>query len=271
MQVSGTAQVESIRRAGSRSLRRVRVRPCRESARRPARDGRRPPRLRHADPLQPGPVLSQLDKFLDELLAETGPAVVIGHSMIGPLTLRLAERAPEELLAVIAAPPIGLDLTALHTVGARRPRWPLAPLRLLPHRARRKLSAAIWTSIAVADRDAATPEFLDAYTGFFSANCATPISSTACTTHCCWSGHPRPTRRPGMSPADPQRRPRQPARHHAKASATAGGRIICPLRRHHPGVHPFARRCSRRRNRLLIRRGRPPSEGWEDVVMWLFQ
>ncbi|WP_409185935.1 alpha/beta fold hydrolase [Amycolatopsis sp. VS8301801F10] len=130
------------------------------------------PGFGHADPLRPGPVLPQLDKFLDELLAETGAAVVVGHSTGGTLALRLAERAPEELLGVVAAPPAGLAATALHALGARLPRWPLAPIRLLPDRVRRKLIAAFWTSIAVADRGAVTPEFLNAYTGFFSTNFA---------------------------------------------------------------------------------------------------
>lgn len=136
------------------------------------------PGFAEAGALTPGAVLPQHDRFLDALLDDVvrrsgEPAIVVGHSMGGCLALRLAQRDPDGLAGVVAAPPSGFDMprvTAL--LRWRATERALVTTRHLPLRVRRRVVALGWRLAALADRNAASPEFLDAYSGYFCANVA---------------------------------------------------------------------------------------------------
>lgn len=74
-----------------------------------------------ADPLAEGPMLPQLDAFGAEALAYalasvrggrrgSAAVVVVGNSLGGCLSLRLAERVPQDVARVVALAPAGLDM-----------------------------------------------------------------------------------------------------------------------------------------------------------------
>lgn len=69
-----------------------------------------------ADRLEDGPMLPQLDAFGDAVLAYAGGgrgrarATVVGNSLGGCLSLRLAERAPKRVGRIVALAPAGLDM-----------------------------------------------------------------------------------------------------------------------------------------------------------------
>lgn len=66
-----------------------------------------------ADPLEDGPILPQLDSFLDAVAKHAGPgAVFVGNSLGGCASMRLAQRN-RKLGGVVAVAPAGLDM----------PRW----------------------------------------------------------------------------------------------------------------------------------------------------
>jgi pimeloyl-ACP methyl ester carboxylesterase len=96
-----------------------------------ARHGRRAiavdlPGFATADPLLPSPVLPQLDEFaLAAVRYLAGhPArqvLVVGNSLGGCVSLRLAERHPEQLDGVVAVAPAGLEMTRLLALVQRDP------------------------------------------------------------------------------------------------------------------------------------------------------
>ncbi len=55
-----------------------------------------------ADELRPGPILPQLDRFLDDLLADLGPVVLVGNSLGSCAAIRAAARHPHLVEAVVA-------------------------------------------------------------------------------------------------------------------------------------------------------------------------
>lgn len=73
-----------------------------------------------ADPLRDGPVLAQLDAFVDAALGELGePAVIVGNSLGGCAALRAAERG--EPAGVVPVAPAGLDMAAWFALVERDP------------------------------------------------------------------------------------------------------------------------------------------------------
>lgn len=136
------------------------------------------PGFAEAARLAPGPVLPQLDHFVQALLADTvertgQPAIIVGHSLSGCLAIRLAEHNPDGLAGVVAAPPVGFNMTWLHRAAATRPaQWALTSARRLPARARHAVITAGWKFVALHDRGTAPPEFLAAYTRYFDADVA---------------------------------------------------------------------------------------------------
>lgn len=66
-----------------------------------------------ASPLKPGKVLPQLDRFGEAVVryaAPKGGATVVGNSLGGCVTLRLAERPELELSGIVPVAPAGLDM-----------------------------------------------------------------------------------------------------------------------------------------------------------------
>lgn len=131
-----------------------------------------------ADPLRAGPVLPQLDTFVEALVSDvahrTGAKVIlVGHSMGACAALRFAQRRPQQLVGVVAAPPVGFDapwLSLLSGVGkSPAVRRPLRSVELLPASVRRRVIAALWKTVALNQRTSATTEFLAAYTGYFES------------------------------------------------------------------------------------------------------
>ncbi|WP_067698300.1 alpha/beta fold hydrolase [Nocardia jejuensis] len=55
-----------------------------------------------ADAFAPGPLLPQLDRFVDGVLAETGPAVLVGNSLGVAESIRAAQRTPHLVLGIVA-------------------------------------------------------------------------------------------------------------------------------------------------------------------------
>jgi cation diffusion facilitator CzcD-associated flavoprotein CzcO/pimeloyl-ACP methyl ester carboxylesterase len=131
-----------------------------------------------ADPLGDGPVLPQLDTFVDALVSDvedrTGqPVILVGHSMGGCAALRFAQGGSAGLLGVVAAPPVGFEATRLAALGALgkvpAARAMLRGLCATPAAVRRRFIAEGWKMVALADRRAAPRGFLDAYIGYFES------------------------------------------------------------------------------------------------------
>ncbi|WP_067720675.1 alpha/beta fold hydrolase [Nocardia yamanashiensis] len=86
-----------------------------------------------ADPFDAGPLLPQLDDFVDGLLATTGPAVLVGNSLGVAMSLRAAHRHPASVLGIVALdePILSRDRLARFARGRIAPRAARA-LRRLP-------------------------------------------------------------------------------------------------------------------------------------------
>ena len=82
------------------------------------------PGFAKAEPLRPGNVLPQLDRFAEAVVryaAPGGGAVVVGNSLGGCVALRLAERDDLELAGVLPVAPAGLDMARWFTLVRRDP------------------------------------------------------------------------------------------------------------------------------------------------------
>jgi pimeloyl-ACP methyl ester carboxylesterase len=96
-----------------------------------ARQGRRTiavdlPGFGTADPLSSEPILPQLDAFAVEVLAYAGgrprrPVMVVGNSLGGCISLRLAERKGDRLAGVVAAAPAGFQMSRIVALVERDP------------------------------------------------------------------------------------------------------------------------------------------------------
>jgi pimeloyl-ACP methyl ester carboxylesterase len=79
-----------------------------------------------ADPLRGDPVLPQLDAFANAAVDYAAgklhePAIAVGNSLGGCVSLRLAERHGEKLAGVVAAAPAGLEMSRLLHLVERDP------------------------------------------------------------------------------------------------------------------------------------------------------
>lgn len=86
-----------------------------------------------ADPFESGPLLLQLDEFVDAVLAASGPVVLVGNSLGVAMSLRAAQRHPDAVLGIIALdePILSADWLARFSRGRVAPRAARA-LRRLP-------------------------------------------------------------------------------------------------------------------------------------------
>ncbi|QIS16966.1 alpha/beta fold hydrolase [Nocardia terpenica] len=55
-----------------------------------------------ADPFSPGPLLPQLDTFVDAVLEDVGPAVLVGNSLGVAMAVRAAQRCPAAVVGLVA-------------------------------------------------------------------------------------------------------------------------------------------------------------------------
>lgn len=89
------------------------------------------PGFGQADRRRPGPIVPQLDAFVDAVLADTGPAVLVGNSLGAATAVRAAARRGDSVKALVA-----LD-------------DPLAARHWLARRARtRPVSETFWSRVA---------------------------------------------------------------------------------------------------------------------------
>lgn len=60
------------------------------------------PGFGHADPRGPGPLVEQFDAFVDAVLGDVGPAVLMGNSLGAACAVRAAARRPASVAALVA-------------------------------------------------------------------------------------------------------------------------------------------------------------------------
>jgi pimeloyl-ACP methyl ester carboxylesterase len=60
------------------------------------------PGFGHADPRTPGPIMPQLDAFIDATIADTGAVILMGNSLGACVSVRAASRESENIRGVIA-------------------------------------------------------------------------------------------------------------------------------------------------------------------------
>jgi pimeloyl-ACP methyl ester carboxylesterase len=129
-----------------------------------------------ADRLADGPMLPQLDEFGTAVLAYAGAGakrgrrrasrgIVVGNSLGGCLSLRLAERAPERIGRVVALAPAGLDMARwLALIEHDHVLRALVQVPVpLPTRVVQNAVARAYRSLAFADPQAVEPGIAQAF------------------------------------------------------------------------------------------------------------
>jgi pimeloyl-ACP methyl ester carboxylesterase len=146
-----------------------------------ARDGHRAiavdlPGFAEADPLTPDPILPQLDEFASGALRYLGgrprqPVLVVGNSLGGCLSLRVAERHADKLAGVVAVAPAGLVMTRLLSLIERDPvlRSIVALPAPLPSFVLRAAVARIYAPVAFASPERVDRGVISAFTSHIRA------------------------------------------------------------------------------------------------------
>ena len=88
------------------------------------------PGFGHADLRQPGPILPQLDAFIDAVIADTGPVILMGNSLGACVSVRAAARGSCNVRGAIA---VDEPILASHWL-MRLGRGRADPFRVLDHR-----------------------------------------------------------------------------------------------------------------------------------------
>jgi len=88
------------------------------------------PGFGHADPRQPGLILPQLDAFIDAVVADTGPVILMGNSLGACVSVRAAARGSCNVRGAIA---VDEPILASHWL-MRLGRGRADPFRVLDHR-----------------------------------------------------------------------------------------------------------------------------------------
>jgi pimeloyl-ACP methyl ester carboxylesterase len=124
-----------------------------------------------ADPLDPGPVLPQLDAAavaaVEYVHEQSGaPAVLAGNSLGGVVALRAAEREEVPLAGVVPVAPAGLDMPRWFGIIERDPivRWLLAAPVPLPEQVLRTAVGEAYRQLAFANPRKAAREVVRAFT-----------------------------------------------------------------------------------------------------------
>jgi len=129
------------------------------------------PGFGEADPLRREAILPQLDAFAADALRYAAgrprrPVIVVGNSLGGCVSLRLAERQRERVAGVLAAAPAGLAMNPLLHVVQRDPllRSLLALPTPVPSAVLRATVARIYQQLAFARPQAIAPGVIDSFT-----------------------------------------------------------------------------------------------------------
>lgn len=123
-----------------------------------------------ADPLSPGPVLPQLDRFaaavVEDVAAAGDPVVAVGNSLGGCVALRVAEDPDAPLAGVVPIAPAGLDMARWFAILERDPalRHLLAVPVPLPERAVREVVGRVYRALAFANPGDVDRAVVDAFT-----------------------------------------------------------------------------------------------------------
>jgi pimeloyl-ACP methyl ester carboxylesterase len=88
------------------------------------------PGFGHADPREPGPIMPQLDAFIDDVIADTGPVILMGNSLGACVSVRAAARGSGNVRGAIA---VDEPILASHWL-MRLGRGRADPFRVLDHR-----------------------------------------------------------------------------------------------------------------------------------------
>jgi pimeloyl-ACP methyl ester carboxylesterase len=136
------------------------------------REGRRAvaidlPGFGAADPLVAGLVLPQIDRVVAAALEYAGAdAIVVGNSLGGCAALRLAERAPDGVLGVVAVAPAGLDMARWFAMIERDRllRTLLSVPTPLPGRVVREIVGRVYRTLAFAHPGKIDAKVIDAFT-----------------------------------------------------------------------------------------------------------
>jgi pimeloyl-ACP methyl ester carboxylesterase len=121
----------------------------------------------HADPRKPGPVMPQLDAFIDATIAATGSVILMGNSLGACVSVRAASRGSENIRGVIA---VDEPILASHPL-MRLSRGRADPFRVLEHRmpiSKRLYHSAIrgaFARLLYADPTKADPRVLARFIG----------------------------------------------------------------------------------------------------------
>jgi pimeloyl-ACP methyl ester carboxylesterase len=130
------------------------------------------PGFGHADLLEPGPMLPQLDAFVSDLVrdqSKRGPVVLVGNSLGGCVSVRAAAAGVPVLGAVTIGDPAAGPWRLRDWAG--RPRTPLllrvAGIRIpVPRWAFRRVALPVLRHIVYADRRKADQQVLDRFATF---------------------------------------------------------------------------------------------------------
>lgn len=130
-----------------------------------------------ADPLRDGPVLAQLDAFLDaavEHVAPEGGAVVAGNSLGGCVALRAAERSELGLSGVVPVAPAGLDMARWFVLVERDPvvRALLASPLPVPGPIVRRAVSEVYRRLAFCRPSAIDPLVVSTFAGHLGSKAA---------------------------------------------------------------------------------------------------
>jgi len=118
------------------------------------------PGFGHADPREPGPIMPQLDAFIDAVIADSGPVILMGNSLGACVSVRAAARGSCHVRGAIA---VDEPILASHWL-MRLGRGRADPFRVLDHRMpipkdlyhraiRRTLARLLYADPAQADPD----------------------------------------------------------------------------------------------------------------------
>jgi pimeloyl-ACP methyl ester carboxylesterase len=120
----------------------------------------------HADPRKPGPIMPQLDGFIDATIAATGDVILMGNSLGACVSVRAASRRCENVSGVVAVDEPILASHFLMRLGRRR----ADPFRVLEHRMPipkglyHRTIRSVLARLLYADPAQADPKVLDRFT-----------------------------------------------------------------------------------------------------------
>lgn len=118
-----------------------------------------------ADPRRPGELMSQLDSFVDAIVAELGSVVLMGNSLGACLSVRAASRSVTNIRGVVAVDePILATHRLMHVARARRDPFRILPSWLpVPNCLYRKIIRHAFERALYGDPQAADPDAISRF------------------------------------------------------------------------------------------------------------